>query len=75
MSDDLRDFFAKKMLDVLFADEATTHIYAELYSDLSRAGTPIPPNNMWITALVLQHDLVLFSRDKHFDRIARLPRV
>jgi tRNA(fMet)-specific endonuclease VapC len=71
----LTRFLRKENVDVLFADEATTHIYAGLYCDLSRAGTPIPPNDLWIAALVVQHDLVLFSRDKHFDRIARLPRV
>ncbi len=60
---------------MLFADTATTHHYATIYVDLRCAGTPIPTNNLWIAALVLQRDLVLFSRDRHFDRIPRLPRV
>jgi len=60
---------------VLLPDEATTHFYASLHNDLRRAGTPIPTNDLWIAALVLQHDLVLFSRDRHFDRIPGLPRV
>jgi tRNA(fMet)-specific endonuclease VapC len=68
-------FMTSPRVFVLFADEATTHFYSSLNSDLHRAGTPIPTNDLWIAALVLQHDLVLFSRDRHFDRIPRLPRV
>jgi len=30
---------------------------------------------MCIAALVIQHDLVLFSRDRHFDRVPRIPRI
>ncbi len=71
----LTKFLRKDRVSVLFPDDATTHLYAALHIDLRRAGTPIPTNDLWIAALVLQHDLVLFSRDRHFDRIPRLPRV
>lgn len=71
----LTRFLRKERVEILFADNETTHVYAGLYAELSRMGTPIPPNDLWIAALVIQHDLVLFSRDQHFDRIPRLPRV
>lgn len=71
----LAKFLQKDGVVLLFPDTATTHHYAMLYVDLRRAGTPIPTNDIWIAALVLQHDLLLFSRDRHFDRIPRLPRV
>lgn len=71
----LTTFLASPRVFVLFGDEATTHFYASLHNDLHRTGMPIPTNDLWIAALVLQHNLVLFTRDKHFDRIARLPRV
>jgi predicted nucleic acid-binding protein len=29
---------------------------------------------MWIAALVLQHDLVLCTRDHHFDHLPHIPR-
>lgn len=60
---------------VLFADEATTHIYAELHTELSRRGTPIPINDLWIASLVIQHDLALLTRDKHFDVVPGLARL
>jgi predicted nucleic acid-binding protein len=30
---------------------------------------------MWIAALVMQHDLLLYSRDRHFDQLPQLPRI
>jgi predicted nucleic acid-binding protein len=30
--------------------------------------------DVWIAALVLQHDLVLHSRDKHFDHLPQISR-
>jgi predicted nucleic acid-binding protein len=41
---------------------------------LKRAGTPVPDNDLWIAALVLEHDLRLITRDKHFERIPQLLR-
>lgn len=71
----LSRFLRSHRVNVLWADEGTTHFYAELYAELRRAGTPIPTNDLWIAALVVQHDLVLFTRDAHFDRVARVPRL
>jgi len=42
--------------------------YASVYRQLRKQGTPIPTNDMWIAALVLQHSLTLYDRDRHFDR-------
>lgn len=60
---------------MLFPDEVTTDIYAALYADLRKAGTPIPTNDLWTAAIVVQHDLVLLTRDEHFNRISRIPRI
>jgi len=71
----LRRFLHKDDVAVLFADEQTTHHYAAVYAQLRRQGTPIPTDDMWIAALVLQHDLVLCSRDRHFEQLPQIPRV
>jgi len=71
----LTRFLQRPRVSLLFPDAATTHYYTTVYLDLRRAGTPIPTNDIWIAALVLQHDLVLFTRDGHFDRIPRIPCV
>lgn len=71
----LRRFLAKEGVSVAFADDQTTYHYASLYRQLRRQGTPIPSNDLWIAALVLQHDLVLCARDRHFDHLPQIPLV
>lgn len=70
-----RKFLARPGVSVLYADEGTTWHYAALYHQLRRQGTPIPTNDMWIAALVLQHGLTLYARDRHFDHLPQIPRV
>ena len=71
----LRRFLLKSGVDVLYADEQTTHHYAAIYRQLRKQGTPIPTNDMWIAALALQHSLSLCDRDAHFDALPQLTRV
>lgn len=60
---------------VLAPDEQTTHFYADAYAYLRRQGKPIPTNDLWIAALAIQHQLVLFDRDSDFDHLPQLARV
>jgi tRNA(fMet)-specific endonuclease VapC len=71
----LRRFLQRPGVDVLAPDEQTTHHYAEVFRQLRQQGTPIPTNDMWIAALALQHGLVLYARDAHFDHLPQLPRL
>jgi tRNA(fMet)-specific endonuclease VapC len=71
----LRQFLMKAGVQVVYADDQTTHHYARAFRQLRSQGTPIPTNDLWIAALVLQHDLVLHDRDKHFDHLPQLVRV
>jgi tRNA(fMet)-specific endonuclease VapC len=71
----LRRFLLKDGIATLFADDQTTHHYASIFRQLRRQGTPIPTNDMWLAALVLQHNLVLHARDRHFDHLPQLVRV
>lgn len=71
----LRRFLLKPGVRILYADDQTTHHYANVYRQLRHQGTPIPTNDMWIAALVLQHSLTLCDRDRHFDGLPQIPRV
>lgn len=62
-------------VEFLYPDEQTTHHYARLNYQLKKQGTPIPQNDLWIAALVAQHDLYLCARDKHFDALPQIPRI
>jgi tRNA(fMet)-specific endonuclease VapC len=71
----LRRFLLKPGVGVLYAGEQTTHHYAAVYRQLRKQGTPIPTNDMWIAALVLEHSLNLCDRDAHFDHLPQLTRM
>lgn len=71
----LRRFLMKDGVRVVYADDQTTHHYAAVFRQLRKQGTPIPTNDMWLAALVLQHNLALHARDKHFDHLPQLSRV
>jgi tRNA(fMet)-specific endonuclease VapC len=71
----LARFLNSPRVQLLFADETTSHHYARLFLQLRSQGTPIPTNDIWIAALTIQRDLLLYSRDRHFDSLPQLPRV
>ena len=71
----LRRFLLKDGVRALFADDQTTHHYASIFRQLRKQGTPIPTNDMWLAALVLQHNLVLHAQDTHFDHLPQVVRV
>ena len=60
---------------VLDVDEETSIYYTTLRSELKRAGTPIPSNDVWIAALCRQHSFSVLSRDQHFDVVAGIERI
>jgi tRNA(fMet)-specific endonuclease VapC len=71
----LRRFLMSDGVQSLYPDDQTTHHYSGIYRQLRGQGTPIPTNDMWIAALVLQHNLVLCARDRHFDHLPQIARV
>lgn len=68
----LQRFLLKPGVGVVSPGDVTTRFYASLYRQLRQQGTPIPTNDLWIAALVLEHDLVLCSRDEHFAYLPQL---
>jgi tRNA(fMet)-specific endonuclease VapC len=70
----LSRFLNSPRVAALFADEQTAFHYAGIYRQLREQGTPIPTNDIWIGALVVQHHLLLYSRDRHFDALPQIAR-
>ena len=60
---------------ILEVDERTTVAYSSVRTELKKAGTPIPCNDVWIAALCRQHSQPLVSRDRHFDVVTGIARV
>lgn len=71
----LRRFLVKPRVSVVYPDDDTTFHYADVYLQLRHQGTPIPTHDMWIAAIVLQHNLALHARDTHFDHLPQIVRV
>jgi predicted nucleic acid-binding protein len=71
----LTKFLNKEEVSILYPDEQTTHFYASLYSYLRKKGKPIPTNDLWIAALVIQYNLTLYDRDSDFDNLPQLARI
>src|ERR1039457_4861432 len=70
----LQRLLAKPTVGVLLPSRETAEHYARLFVQLKRAGNPVPDNDLWIAALALEHDLLLITRDQHFERIPQLLR-
>ena len=60
---------------ILDIDERTTIPYTAVWTELKKAGTAIPSNDVWIAALCRQHSLPLLSLDRHFDAVPGLKRL
>lgn len=71
----LQRFLGKPGVEVLWAGDETTRIYAGLYRQLRRQGTPIPVHDLWIAALTVEHNLALCTRDRHFRELPQLQLV
>ena len=53
-------------------DLETAQWYGIIKNQLRRKGSPIPDNDIWIAAIALQYDLILVTRDAHFDEVESL---
>ena len=61
----LARFLASERVSVLYPDETTTQVYAGLFAQLRRQGTPIPTNDIWIAAGALETGGLLITSDRH----------
>lgn len=56
----------------LSCDLETARWYGIIKNQLQSKGRPIPNNDIWIAAIAIQHELILVTRDTHFDGIDTL---
>ena len=63
------------LAEIAAVTSSTAAAYADIRLELKRAGTPIPPNDVWIAALARQHALPVLSNDVHFDAVADVRRI
>ena len=68
----LQRFLNSPRVSILLPDEQTTHHYAQLHLQLWNQGAAIPTNDLWIAAVVVQHNLVLCTSDPHFQHLPQV---
>jgi tRNA(fMet)-specific endonuclease VapC len=66
----LSELLSLQGVGVLTIDRETAEGYAKIWLALSKLGTQIPTNDIWIAAQALQHGLIVASRDQHFQQVA-----
>ena len=54
---------------ILSCTKETAVYYGEVKNSLRKKGRPIPENDIWISALAIQHKLILVTRDIHFKDV------
>ncbi|MGB9005801.1 MAG: type II toxin-antitoxin system VapC family toxin [Candidatus Aminicenantales bacterium] len=65
-------FMGKPTVSVLTATRETAEIFGLVKDSLRKSGRPIPINDVWIAAHVLETGSVLVTYDKHFLHIPGL---
>lgn len=60
---------------VLVCDSETAQRYGDVKNKLRLKGRLLPENDIWIAALALQHDLIVVTRDAHFQEVENLKTV
>jgi len=70
--DDLHQFLQSSRVKIFSITPDTAKFYSQIYYTLSKKGSPIPTNDMWIAAQALENGCVVCTFDKHFQAIEGL---
>ena len=68
----LEEFLALPGVETLAVTDEMSERYGILVGQLMRQGTPIPTNDIWIAAAVLETGTRLITYDSHFENISGL---
>ena len=68
----LEEFLTRPGVLPLFISLETARIFGEIKAGLARAGTPVPINDVWLSAQTVETGSVLVTLDAHFRRVPGL---
>lgn len=66
---ELQEFLASTRIRLFPITADTSVFYSTVFAQLKRKGSPIPTNDLWIAAQVLEQGCVLYTYDHHFHNI------
>ena len=58
-----------EVVSVLNITPSTAKVYGIIKEQLRAKGRPIPENDIWIAAIAIENDMILLTRDEHFDYV------
>ena len=65
----LAGFLAKPTVNTLELTTETAEVYGQIKDALRRAGTPVPINDVWLSAQAIETGSVLVTFDSHFGNV------
>jgi len=68
----LQDFLSSPRVQLIDIDEETSERYAVIKNYLTMEGTPLPVNDIWISASAMQYGLKVLTTDKHYLKIPQI---
>lgn len=68
----LHSFLLKPRVKILNATSETAEVFGSVKSNLMKAGTPIPINDVWVAAHGIETGSTVITYDRHFKKIAGL---
>lgn len=67
----LTRFEAISTVNRYFPTNETIEIFTEIFSDLKKAGKPIPTHDIWIAAIAIETGSEIITYDRHFNEIVK----
>lgn len=71
----LNQFITHLKVKIIDVDDEVARKYATIMVSLSKKGTKVPINDVWIAACCMNAGGTLFTRDRHFDAIDQLDKI
>jgi tRNA(fMet)-specific endonuclease VapC len=69
----IEEFIARN--PVIGCDVETAREYGEVKNRLRLKGRPLPENDIWIASVAIQYNLILITRNAHFQEVENLQTV
>lgn len=69
---ELEEFLSHPFVSIALLSRTTADRFGRIATQLKRAGTPIPTNDIWIAAQAMELGAELISFDDHFEHVPGL---
>ena len=68
----LKEFLSSPRIKIIDIDAEKSERYAIIFNHLRKEGTPIPTNDIWISASAMQYGLLVLTTDSHYFNVPQV---